>query len=250
MPLESTTRAKFWSLSDPNYNRFDSGFVTDNSATRKTAEFWATSPRAMNESGQVVGSVITSDQSSHTPTTFTDGPFLYNGQETTLLVADTLAGSAEEINERGDVVGSVTFETGSRSFLYRDEHLEYLVGADGAPLQGPSLNDQGQIVAFAAVPGEAEQFRVIFFDDGRMLDVNQWLSENFSEVDPVASLLGQSVVLNDLGQIAITARLLNGNSAFYVLTPIPEPQTYVMMLSGLCSLAFIVRRRRARISFP
>ena len=52
--------------------------------------------------------------------------------------------------------------------------------------------------------------------------------------------------LNDLGQIAIAATLTNGQKTLFVLTPIPEPSTYALMLSGLGVLAWIARRQRGR----
>ena len=52
--------------------------------------------------------------------------------------------------------------------------------------------------------------------------------------------------LNDLGQIAIGATLTNGQQTLFVLTPIPEPSTYALMLAGLGTLAWIARRQRGR----
>ena len=52
--------------------------------------------------------------------------------------------------------------------------------------------------------------------------------------------------LNDLGQIAIAATLTNGQQTLFVLTPIPEPSTYALMLAGLGTLAWIAWRQRGR----
>ena len=52
--------------------------------------------------------------------------------------------------------------------------------------------------------------------------------------------------LNDLGQIAIGATLTNGQHTLFVLTPIPEPSTYALMLAGLGTLAWIAWRQRGR----
>jgi hypothetical protein len=48
--------------------------------------------------------------------------------------------------------------------------------------------------------------------------------------------------INDLGQIAGTGNH-NGIRRPFLLSPVPEPETYVMMLTGLCVLGFIHRRR-------
>ena len=52
--------------------------------------------------------------------------------------------------------------------------------------------------------------------------------------------------LNDLGQIAIGATLTNGQQTLFVLTPIPEPSTYALMLAGMGALAWIAWRQRGR----
>ena len=49
----------------------------------------------------------------------------------------------------------------------------------------------------------------------------------------------RNIALNDLGQIALAANLTNGQQTIFVLTPIPEPSTYALMLAGLGTLAWI-----------
>ena len=46
--------------------------------------------------------------------------------------------------------------------------------------------------------------------------------------------------INDRGQIIANAS--DGHA--YLLTPVPEPETYAMLLAGLSLMGLIVRRRR------
>ena len=44
----------------------------------------------------------------------------------------------------------------------------------------------------------------------------------------------------------MAATLTNGQRTLFVLTPIPEPSTYALMLAGMGTLAWIARRQRGR----
>ena len=98
------------------------------------------------------------------------------------------------------------------------------------------------MVGFSAVAGG--DFHAYFYsdDDGRTTDLTRWLMTSFGDV----AFLRAGLELNDLGQIAIGATLTNGQHTLFVLTPIPEPSTYALMLSGLGVLAWIARRQRGR----
>jgi len=52
--------------------------------------------------------------------------------------------------------------------------------------------------------------------------------------------------INILGQISGTGTI-NGTTRAFLLTPIPEPETYAMMLAGLSMLVFLRRRKTAVI---
>jgi hypothetical protein len=73
--------------------------------------------------------------------------------------------------------------------------------------------------------------------------VQNRFSEEIIATDPLAS----GVLLNDAGQIVLTGLVLPNTEmrTMFVLTPIPEPSTYVLILTGLCSLGFFARRRKA-----
>ena len=48
--------------------------------------------------------------------------------------------------------------------------------------------------------------------------------------------------INNLGQISGTGTI-NGATRAFLLTPVPEPETYAMMLAGLSVLGFMRRRK-------
>ena len=79
-------------------------------------------------------------------------------------------------------------------------------------------------------------------DDGRTTDLTRWLMNSFADVAFVET--ARKMGLNDLGQIAIGATLTNGQQTLFVLTPIPEPSTYALMLAGMGTLAWIAWRQR------
>ena len=60
----------------------------------------------------------------------------------------------------------------------------------------------------------------------------------------------RNIALNDLGQIAIAAHLTNGQQTIFVLTPIPEPSTYALMLVGLGVLGAMGSRRQRDCARP
>ena len=117
------------------------------------------------------------------------------------------------------------------------------LGGGGGSTRPLHINELGQVVGFSAVAGGG--FHAFFYsdDDGRTTDLTQWLMNSF---DDVVSVNETEMGLNDLGQIAIGASLSGDQQALFVLTPIPEPSTYALMLSGLGVLAWIAWRQRGR----
>ena len=80
---------------------------------------------------------------------------------------------------------------------------------------------------------------------GQDSDSTEVVQNSFNDVTRVSG----PVLLNDTGQVVLTAFTTAGStgSNLYVLTPIPEPSTYVLILTGLCTLGFVARRRKAAL---
>jgi len=56
--------------------------------------------------------------------------------------------------------------------------------------------------------------------------------------------------LNNLGVVVGSYNDVNGISRGFVATPVPEPQTFAMLLAGLGAVLVAVRQRRAVTAAP
>ena len=195
----------------------------------------------MNNSGQIVGGSGAADGRTR--------PFLYSDGRMTEIGA-TNYGWAEDINDRGQVVGWHKPEESSShqdAFLYSDGQMREVGDLGGDAAIALRINELGQVVGFSAVAGGDSHSHAFFYsdDDGRTTDLTRWLMNSFGDVASVDQAI-QHIELNDLGQIAIVANLTYGGQTLFVLTPIPEPSTYALMLAGLGVLAWSARRQRGR----
>ena len=81
--------------------------------------------------------------------------------------------------------------------------------------------------------------RFFLWDDGRVTDLSAVLAEEGVSVGIFTGML------NDVGQIVFNGTSRDGVVTPYLITPIPEPSTYALMLAGLGTLAWIAWRKRA-----
>lgn len=189
-------------------------------------------PQDMNESGQVLGNHRWS-------------PFLYSdGQLSGISTGEHYITHGADIDNRGQVLGyTVDMPRGPITpFLFDDgQGRELTVLGDASPQQ---LNEIGQVIGFSRL-GEGVSHAFFYSDDdGRVTDLTQWLMASFDDIASVGTE-GTSILLNDLGQIVLPGTLDNGERALFVLTPVPEPAAFVLMLVGAGVLAGMARRRAA-----
>lgn len=189
-------------------------------------------PQDMNESGQVLGNYRWS-------------PFLYsNGQLSGIFAGERYITHGEDINNRGQVLGyTVDVPRGPITpFLFDEGQVrELTVLGDASPQQ---LNELGQVIGFSNLGGGVSHAFFYSDDDGRVTDLTQWLMASFDDIASVGTE-GTSILLNDLGQIVLPGTLDNGERTLFVLTPVPEPATFVLMLAGAGVLSGVARRRAA-----
>ena len=181
----------------------------------------------INNLGQVVGSSYTSGSRPQ------QNAFLYSAAVMTNL--GTLPGGSQSealaINDQGDVVGwSFTNKFNDmRAFLYRGGVMTNL-GTLGGDSIAHDINNAGQVVGTSG-------FRPFLYSNGVLTDLNTVL-------DPVSGA-GWNLVdvrgINDAGQIL---GLAGPGQNVVVLTPIPEPATFVLMFAGLGLISIYAHRRR------
>lgn len=148
------------------------------------------------------------------------------------------------INNAGQVLGyesisATTPQLGSIGFLTAPDggEVSYLDTFGGSFNQVMGLNNLGQVVGHAQ--DEFGIYHAYFtgpnvqgiFDLDHEQDI---LDAGWSNIRLAA--------INDLGQIAGTGNH-NGIRRPFLLTPVPEPETYALMLAGLSVLGFVRRHK-------
>ncbi|HYD33114.1 MAG TPA: PEP-CTERM sorting domain-containing protein [Methylophilaceae bacterium] len=104
----------------------------------------------------------------------------------------------------------------------------------------PRFNDAGQIVGQYILDGTTFSFLA-------SATTNEVINLSLEE-DLIAAGWSNIMVsdINNLGQISGTGTI-NGTTRAFLLTPVPEPETYAMMLAGLSMLGFLRRRKTVQV---
>ena len=189
------------------------------------------SASAINQAGVIAG-VNGSRGSSHSPPsvvpmTWSGGPRSYGSD----YRRDT---AVYDINEQGVYVGG----SGSTDSLERPP-TAFMGSVDGgAPQELGSLlwrstaravNNAGVIVGSSRSLGLAESLATLW-RDGQMVDMNGLL-------DPVFAASGWTLTgandINEAGLVLADARHFSGDRGLFILTPVPEPTTFALMLLGV-----------------
>ena len=184
---------------------------------------------AINTSGLVVG-------------TNTFRPTLWNhGGAFDLGTLGGDSGSATSINDLGVVVGVSQNENyTNRATMWQGEHIIDLGSLGGSFSHAMAINNQGWVVGSAATSLD-EQHATLWLN-GQAIDLNQYLSADDVNAGWV---LDSANAINAHGLVvgnAYNARLNETHA--YMLSPIPEPESYAMLLLGLAGLGWGVARRK------
>jgi probable HAF family extracellular repeat protein len=220
----------------------------------------------INNSGQVVGVTI------HPVDPYGSLATLWsNGVGTILESLEPTRGSgAKAINSLGVIAGYSFSASGSRATKWQGGSIVDL-GIQGGDSWAAGLNDIGQIIGgFSTDLGINHSF---LWDDGNFIDLNTvafandsqgWTLLGVHDINNLGQILGRAV--NKQGHEH--AVLLNpcGSCAPYVpppivvidpppiidpppvTTPVPEPETYAMLLAGLGLLGLFAKRRRQKLN--
>jgi probable HAF family extracellular repeat protein len=107
-------------------------------------------------------------------------------------------------------------------------------GADYSNVYG--INDAGQLVGFSnAATGNS----AFLWQNGVMTDLS-----TVAGVAGTGWSLTEAWAINDVGQIVGSGRNPQGDISAFILTPVPEPEVYLMMGAGVCLAGVIARRRK------
>ena len=185
----------------------------------------------INNAGQVVGySGAATSQSA----------FLWqNGVMTNLgYLTGGVGSDARGINDAGQVVGYSGSATGTRAFMWQNGVMTNLGdlpgGADYSEALG--INNAGQVVGTSDAATGRSAF---LWQNGTMTDLSTVVG-----VAGTGWSLRHATAINDVGQIVGYGMNPQGEEHAFLLTPVPEPEVYLMMGAGVCLAGVIARRRK------
>jgi len=193
---------------------------------------------AINNSGTIAGDSITAGGEDHAFSYTTAGGMVDLG---------TLGGTysyVTGINSSGTIVGD-SYGVGGAStdhaFSYTTAGGMVDIGTlGGARSNAWAINDLGAIVGDAN-DGLGNDHAFLYVG-GVMVDLNSYL-------DAASIAMGfelyQAYGINDAGQISGWGVVLStGDVHAFLLTPVPEPASIVMLIGGLSLLGLVTRRKR------
>lgn len=189
---------------------------------------------SINDSAVAVG---TSSGATQTP----NDAFVWRGADIAVL-PDIQGGSgttaANAINNSGQIVGFATLGSGQRTAVAWGSGGLVDLGTLQAGRNAEALdnNNLGTIVGGSRIGVTPSAF--IYTASRGMVDLN-------SLIDPLQDwTLWSATAINDSGVIVgIGMTGLSNRQRGFILTPVPEPSTYAMMIAGLGLLGFMSRRR-------
>jgi probable HAF family extracellular repeat protein len=193
----------------------------------------------LNQAGQVTGTAPASDA------LYDSQAFIYDDDGLRLL--GTLGGLysyGTAINAAGHVVGQSSVAGGpswdGRAFWHDGMSMHDLGTLGGTHSAALDVNDAGDIVGWSEGPNSGSSFdhRAFLYRDGQMHSLADLITTDFA----ARVELNQAVAINEAGHILV-AGAYDGHNVGFLLTPVPEPGTYALLLAGL---SLMVVRQRAR----
>lgn len=198
-------------------------------------------PSSINNQGQVAGydEVNVGELSNSRHAT------LWNGTTITKLGDSPNFSTAVAINDLGQVAGYSLFagsgSWGLRATVWSENNIIDLGTLGGNYSYAFGINSLGQVVG-SANSIDSNVLRATLWNDVTAIDLNSFLDINTSS----AWLLTEAKDINDSGWIVGNAvNMTTGNTHAFLLTPVPEPENYLMMVVGISLVVGVSRRKKA-----
>jgi len=230
--INSTAQVAGW-IYGGNNGAYNNAFLWQNGNLQLLLPGIDSRAIGINDSGQVVGysSTVTGGH----------GFIWQNGNLTDLgdLPGGIDSSMATGINARGEVVGSSGTSTGWHGFIWQSGTMTDLGDLPGGDDYSNALaiNAGGSVVGYS----ESSTGKHAFL----------WQSGSLTDLNSTASLapgwmLTEAVSINDKGQILANGTDGNYQRAFLLtpMAPVPEPQTWAMLIAGFVTVSATRRRNR------
>ena len=186
----------------------------------------------INNNGQVVGYAGTIDASADA--------FLYaNGALTDLGTLGGASSFAMAINGSGQVVGAADTSDGSYHAFIDSNGTMVDLGISSGVSRANSINNSGQAVGYFDYNSPATPIRAFLYSKGAVYDLNNLIPSNSGWA------LDSASGINNLGQIIGWGTNQNGYADSFLLTPVPEPATLMVLALGFAGVA--LKRRRSTL---
>lgn len=219
---------------DPNYGGDMTVFFVRNGSTQVMKSplngmYWADA-QAINNLGVAVGSA--GGSTGVYVHAFTYDVASGKSKATDISMPEQWYSNPSDINDHNIVVGAMEMGSSApHAFMYTNGVYMDLGTGDRQFSQATAINEAGQIVGYVYDQG-LENSRAFLYEKGSMTYLD-------TLIDPSLALtFANSYDINEQGQIVANAS--NGHA--YLLTPVPEISTQLMLIVGLAGLA--TRRKK------
>ena len=191
----------------------------------------------INNRGQILGYSYVSDTVKH-------AVLWENGQardlhETSSLPSGWVLSDGWATNDSGRIVGTADLPDGTwHGYVWQDGVAEDL-GTFMQDSNAYDINNHGQIVGSVLTPG-GPLGAAVLWENGVLVNLNDLLP-----ADAGLRLL-TAYAINDAGQI-VGGAYVNGMEHAYLLTPVPEPATLLILAVGVLSWGYPKRSESNRV---